>query len=237
MATSTSHTPHGTNKHFYDRISNVYDSIANANEHTARELGETLIDLQPGEQVLEIGFGTGNSIIKFAQMVGSNDDGGKVCGVDVSRGMKQVAQAKIDKAGISNVVELNVGNAVKLDYPDETFDAIFMSFTLELFEKADLELVLQECKRVLQSTGRLGVVGMAAVRQGEHESVLEKAYIWMHRHFPQIVDCRPLDFDSVIQKNGFTIDKEERIDIWTMPVAVIVARKQKVPLMTKNRLL
>ena len=213
--------PHGTNKHFYDRISGFYDSIANANEHTARELGENLIALQTGESVLEIGFGTGNSILNLAAKVGQQ---GKVAGIDVSEGMQTVAQAKIDEAGLSSNVELKVGDAISLDWPDETFDAVFMSFTLELFAEPDVSAVLRECKRVLKPSGRLGVVGMATVKQGEHESVLEKTYVWMHRHFPHIVDCRPLDFAAAVHEAGFRVDKEERIEIWTMPVAALVAK-------------
>ncbi len=218
---TTSNEPHGTNKHFYDRISEYYDSIANANEHRARELGEQMLGLQPGAQVLEIGFGTGNSILNLVQQVGES---GKVCGIDVSQGMYDVAQAKVDQAGLTNRVELRIGDAIQLDWPDKSFDAVFLSFTLELFSKTDMDLVLQECKRVLRPGGRLGVVGMATVRAGEHESALEKTYVWMHRHFPHIVDCRPIDFDSVLSANGFTIENEKRIEIWTMPVAAVVAK-------------
>ena len=45
---------------------------------------------------------------------------------------------------------------------------------MELFAETDLGLVFQECQRVLNSNGLLGVVGMAMVRDGEHESALEK---------------------------------------------------------------
>ena len=214
--------PHGTNKHFYDRISGFYDSIANANEHTARELGESLLALQPGESVLEIGYGTGNTILNLAAEVGPQ---GKVSGIDVSDGMQTVAQAKVDKAGLSANVDLKVGDAISLDWPDESFDAVFLSFTLELFSESDTPAVLRECKRVLKPSGRLGVVGMATVRPGEHESVLEKTYIWMHRHFPHIVDCRPIDFAAAVQEAGFSVAKEERIEIWTMPVAALVAEQ------------
>ena len=50
---------HQTNQHFYDRIASFYDSIADSNEHVARERGEALLDVQQGWRVLEIGFGTG----------------------------------------------------------------------------------------------------------------------------------------------------------------------------------
>jgi len=44
-----------TTQRFYDRISHAYDLIADGGEHVAREKGLELIDVQPGESVLEIG--------------------------------------------------------------------------------------------------------------------------------------------------------------------------------------
>jgi hypothetical protein len=52
---------------FYDRISNVYDALADANEHTARKKGLALLAVQRGESVLEIGFGTGHSLVALAE--------------------------------------------------------------------------------------------------------------------------------------------------------------------------
>ncbi|MEZ6106104.1 MAG: hypothetical protein R3B96_08335 [Pirellulaceae bacterium] len=46
---------------FYDRISQVYDFIADGGEHRAREIGLRRLAIQPGESVLEIGYGTGHS--------------------------------------------------------------------------------------------------------------------------------------------------------------------------------
>ena len=212
---------HVTNQRFYDRISKIYDSIANANEHTAREHGESLLKLQPGERVLEIGFGTGNSLVGFARAVAPY---GQVCGVDVSSGMCDVARSKLEAAGLEDLVDFHVGDAIALDWPDDSLDAVFMSFALELFEEEDIARVLQECRRVLKSTGRLGIVGMATVAKGDQASALEKTYTWIHRHFPHIVDCRPIDFDSELNRNGFDVVQEDRMEIWTMPVAAVIAK-------------
>ena len=78
-----------TNRDFYDRISHVYDHIADANEHNAREIGEKMLAIQPGELVLEVGFGTGNSVVHFAKSVGPS---GHVTGIDASPGMRAVAE-------------------------------------------------------------------------------------------------------------------------------------------------
>ena len=103
--------------------------------------------MKAGEKILEIGFGTGGSLVSLVQLVGRT---GKVYGVDLSTGMFRVAQSKLKKNGILNRVELQCADAVHLPYPDNFFDAVFMSFVLELFDTPELPLVLHECKRVLQ---------------------------------------------------------------------------------------
>jgi len=98
-----------------------------------------------------------------------------------------------------------------------------MSFTLELFPLDVIPEVLAECKRVLKPNGRMGVVSMATMDVGDSESALERTYIWMHTHFPHIVDCQPIPLERLLQEAGFTLTKHERIDLFTMPVAVVVA--------------
>lgn len=214
------------NKHFYDRISGVYDSLADANEHTAREAGEALLGLKAGESVLEIGFGTGNTLLHLAEAVGPE---GRACGVDVSDGMRDVAMKKVSDAGFASRVELKVSNAVELPWTDDTFDAVFLSFTLELFSPDDLPTVLSEVRRVLKPNGRIADVSMATPKKdaGETTSLLEKTYVWMHQHFPHIVDCRPIDPARELRAAGFDITTEQRLQIWSMPVAAVLATNNK----------
>lgn len=218
-----SNEQHETNRKFYDRISRAYDLLADADEHKAREAGERLLQLAPGERVLELGFGTGNSIINMAASVGP---AGRVYGIDVSPGMLEVARKKINEKGLSDRVELKTGDARELPYEEASFNAVFASFTLELFPPDDIPVVLGQVRRVLRPGGRLGVVSMATVEQGQHASLIEKTYLWMHRHFPHIVDCRPLDPAQFLRDAGFVVQSEITMEIWTMPVKAVVGTKE-----------
>ena len=100
-----------------------------------------------------------------------------------------------------------------------------MSFTLELFPLETIPQVLSEVRRVLRAGGRFATVSMATVGPGEHDSLLERTYKWMHRHFPHIVDCQPIDADRVVRDAGFTVAASARVSMWTMPVAVILAHR------------
>ena len=209
-----------TNQSFYDRISHAYDLISDAGEHKAREQGEQTLNVQSGENVLEIGFGTGNTLLHLAEAVGAS---GRVSGLDVSTGMLEVATRKVESKGLADRVDLSVGDARQLPYEDDSFDAVFASFTLELFSLNDIPAVLAEVARVLKPGGRLGVVSMATVQEGEKASALEKTYVWMHQHFPHIVDCQPIDVVELVEGAGLQVQEKVEMTIWTMPVRCVVA--------------
>ena len=206
---------------FYDRISHAYDLIADGGEHKARERGLELLDVKAGETVLEIGFGTGHSLVSLATSAG---DSGHVTGIDVSPGMKDVASKRLTNANLQSSVDLLVGIVPPLPCKDQQFDVVFMSFTLELFPAETIPAVLAECRRVLKPGGRIGVVSMAKVQENQDESLLERTYIWMHAHFPHIVDCQPIPLEQLLQSAGFSLAKHERIDLFTMPVAIVVGQ-------------
>lgn len=44
------------------------------------------------------------------------------------------------------------------------------------------------------------------------------------QHFPHIVDCQPIPLEQLLTEAGFTLSVHERISLFTMPVAVVVAR-------------
>lgn len=213
---------HESNRHFYDRISRAYDLLADANEKAARQAGVKALHVCPGESVLELGFGTGNEVLELADLVGSS---GRVAGIDISSGMLEVAKEKLTARKPLASVELTIGDARDLPYEDSIFDAVYTSFTLELFPDEDIPRVLSEVRRVLKPKGRLGIVSMAQVQPGDRSSFLEKVYIWMHRHFPHLVDCRPIQPVQLLTTAGFCVQSQEELKIWTMPVAVVVASK------------
>lgn len=206
-------------RRFYDRISRAYDLMADASERTAREKGLELLAVGPGERVLEIGFGTGHALAALARAAG---EAGRVVGVDISPGMADVAGHHLERAGLAERVELLVEAVPPIPCGDGELDAVFMSFTLELFPAEVIPPVLAEVRRVLAPRGRLGVVAMTESRSGE--GLLERAYKWMHEHFPHIVDCRPIDVEGVLEAAGFHVSAKEVIEIWTLPVTAAVAR-------------
>lgn len=223
MNAKSSQSDSNPTKSFYDRISKAYDLIADSSEHTAREKGLELLAAAPGERVLVVGFGTGHSVAALAKAVGP---AGKVFGIDISEGMLAVSRNRIADEGVSDRVELSLGDARNLSFADQQFDAAFISFTLELFDDADMPRVLTQIRRVLRVGGRLGVVAMSREKD---ETMMTEVYVWLHRHFPHFVDCRPIDVAACLERAGFKTTRLEKMAIWGLPVAIAVAHPAPPP--------
>jgi ubiquinone/menaquinone biosynthesis C-methylase UbiE len=174
----------------YDRISGWYDAIEGIWTGKARDAGLRKLGAREGERVLEIGFGTGHAILALARSVG---DTGKVCGIDLSPRMLDIALKKAAGSGYGERMELAQGDAASLPYDPEFFDAVFMSFVLELFDTPDIPQVLSECRRVLKKGGRICVVSLS--RSGGRKP-MRRIYEWGHQRLPRLLDCRPIFLHS-----------------------------------------
>jgi demethylmenaquinone methyltransferase/2-methoxy-6-polyprenyl-1,4-benzoquinol methylase len=205
----------GITRRYYDRISRVYDLLADASEQEIRDYGIRALALAPRERVLEVGFGTGHGLVAMARAVGPT---GLVCGVDISAGMAAIAQERLDRAACQ--VALVIGDARALCFSAYRFDAIFFSFTLERFG-VEISQVLAEARRVLRADGRVGVVAMDDTLEPGPASPV---YHWLHQHFPHAVDCAPIDVAGVVEAAGFTVETVRAARIWTLPVKAVVAK-------------
>lgn len=203
----------------YNRLSRWYDGLAGSTEEKYRRKGMKLIAVQPGERVLEIGFGTGQCLLEFARIIGTS---GKVFGIDLSDGMAAVAKQRLKEADAASRVDFALSDAAYIPFCDGYFDAVFMSFTLELFDTPEIPLVLDQCKRILRPTGRLALVTMTKT---ETPAIPERIYEWFHARMPVLVDCRPILAQVALTQAGFAIDQVISESMWGLPVEVILANR------------
>ncbi len=208
----------GETKAYYNKIAKVYDLLAERSEQPMREKGLQKLAPQPGEHILEVGFGTGHSLVELAQAVGPT---GKIFGVDISEEMVSLTGELLQREGLSDRAELICGDAEALPYDDNSLDGVFTSFTFELFDTPEIPQVLAEWKRVLKPHGRLVVVALS--KEGKQGFTM-KAYEWTHKHFPNLMDCRPIYAQRAIEAAGFEIQQVDLEHMWVV-VEIVLAVK------------
>jgi demethylmenaquinone methyltransferase/2-methoxy-6-polyprenyl-1,4-benzoquinol methylase len=205
-------------KAYYNKISRFYDLLSDRSEAPMRIAGLDLLKAGNGEKVLEIGFGTGHMLTALARAVGSQ---GRAFGVDLSDQMVKLAKKSLARSGLLDRCQPRCGDAAHLPYSAGTMNAVFMSFTLELFDTPEIPDVLSECKRVLLPGGRIVVVGMT--KEGTREPLVH-FYEWTHKHFPNFVDCRPIYVREALEVAGFKIQKALIRRMW-LPVEIVLGVK------------
>lgn len=199
----------------YDRLSAVYDVIASSERRFVTR-AEELLELQAGSRVLEIGCGTGASLVELAR---KTSPGGAVIGVDISPKMCARSERRAERSGLRSCIEIHRTDAAALPFDEASFDAVLLSFTLELFSESDMATVLSECRRVLLEGGRLAVVSLSLTNAGP----AVRLYEWFHRRFPRMVDCRPIAPQRVITDAGYSILTAESYRLWRLPVDIVLA--------------
>ncbi|CBN55125.1 MULTISPECIES: class I SAM-dependent methyltransferase [Kamptonema] len=94
-------------------------------------------DLKPGDKILDVGCGKAYLLYEFSQAI----PGVEVAGIDIS-------QYGIDNAKEEVKPFLQVGNATKLPFEDNTFDFVVSILTLHNLYNYELYAALQEIERV-----------------------------------------------------------------------------------------
>jgi SAM-dependent methyltransferase len=140
IVSSQAATPHGLLGRLIGRIWVAETAAVN---DTARNL----LDPQPPEHVLEIGFGPGRTIQHLTRQVAY------VTGVEVSDAMLAAARRRNRAAVRDGRVRLLRGNGITLPLPDHTIDAALTVHTLYFWPHP--QTTLNEIARVLRPGGRL----------------------------------------------------------------------------------
>ena len=203
-----------------DRDAIFWDSAAKRYDRQTKRLAamydemvrRILQELAPGDNVLDVGTGTGEIPLRICHAVS------RVEAVDASREMIAVARDNAKLRGARNVT-FSVHNSYNLPFRDGTFDAVIVSNLLHIVEHpAD---VLAEARRVLKTDGRL----IAPTYVGR-ESVRARIFSWVLKRTGHPVYTRftSRSLRALIERSGFDVADQALLKN-ILPVSFIVARK------------
>jgi ubiquinone/menaquinone biosynthesis C-methylase UbiE len=128
----------------YQRISGIYDLMETLPEKRFVPWRENLWEQVQGPRILEIGVGTGKNMPYYPPEI-------EITAIDLTPGMLVRAHRRTTELDLN--VNLQLGDAQALDFPDNSFDSVVATFVF--CSVPDAVLGLQEIHRVLKPIGQL----------------------------------------------------------------------------------
>ncbi len=144
----------------FDNIAHSYDLLNHTfslgiDRYWRRAAIRSLKPFGPRE-ILDVATGTGDFALLSARRLRPR----RILGVDLSEGMLAVGRAKVERAGLSDVIHFQKEDCLHLSLPDAAFDAVTVAYGVRNFE--DLDQGLREMQRVLRKDGRLVIIELTA---------------------------------------------------------------------------
>jgi ubiquinone/menaquinone biosynthesis C-methylase UbiE len=203
----------------YDWLAPLYGLWAELFETRPRRRAEEVLDIQPGETLLEVGIGTGKHFARLARASALKLS----VGMDISPGMLRRAHSRLARRA-GEQIYLCRGDATGMPFRDGAFDVILNCYMLDLLEEEDLSAVLAEFRRVLKVNGRLVVISMA-----EQSRFFNKLWMNVYRRVPLLVGgCRPIFVAKSIARCGWQVRVHEEVGQTGFRTELVVALPSRI---------
>ena len=146
----------------FDRVANRYDVmnrlLSAGIDIKWRKKAILQLKNDKPKQILDVATGTCDMAIISYRLLRPE----KITGIDISGEMLKVGRKKIEKEGLTSVIELQTGDSETINFADNSFDAVTVAFGVRNFE--NLESGLKEMLRVLKPGGKLIVLEFSRPR-------------------------------------------------------------------------
>jgi SAM-dependent methyltransferase len=126
--------------------------LLSGNGQIHSERAAPLFDVRPGERILDVGCGMGETCLQLGARVGQ---GGEVLGLDCTEAFLEIGRREAAQAGLRNV-RFEVGDAQLHPLPAAHFDLVYSRFGVMFFESA--VRALRNAHGALRPDGRLCLI-------------------------------------------------------------------------------
>jgi demethylmenaquinone methyltransferase/2-methoxy-6-polyprenyl-1,4-benzoquinol methylase len=142
--------------HMFNNIAPQYDFLnrflSAGIDISWRKKALSMLKNDQPKKILDIATGTADVAIMASKILSPE----KVIGIDISQGMLDLGKKKVADQGLDKIIELQLGDSEAIQFKDNSFDAVTVSFGVRNFQH--LEIGLSEIKRVLREGGKLVVL-------------------------------------------------------------------------------
>ena len=129
----------------YDRLGwRLDDWLFGPSLHPGRLHAIRKLNLQPGDDILEVGVGSGINATLYPRQA-------MVTGIDLSANMLEKARRRLAARSVDNVRLLQM-DASALEFPDDSFDIVYAPYVISVC--SDPVVVAREMRRVCRPGGR-----------------------------------------------------------------------------------
>lgn len=133
----------------YRRYAGIYDWYFGPILSPGRKTVIEQMQCRPGDSILEVGVGTGLSLPLYPSYVG-------VTGIDVCPEMLERARTRQMRYGLNQVVALEVMDAERMRFPDNSFDKVVAMYVASVVP--DPGRLMDEMRRVCKPGGELFIM-------------------------------------------------------------------------------
>ena len=138
--------------HILNYFAKTHATHIHANHKEATRKLVEILDCQENENVLEIGFGTGATLVQLTSSYPKTF----FYGIEASKEMYKKAKKRIQFCLLNKRSKLYVlGENYKTPFENNFFDKVYAESVLAIQEKGNLKVFLNEIKRILKSDGVL----------------------------------------------------------------------------------
>ncbi len=207
----------GRTRKVYDRLAAVYPVSTMFFHSRAHRCALEASGIRDGMRVLEVATGSGEM---FRRLVRANGSGTTI-GVDLSPNMAARTQRTARSRFPSARTHCQAVDARHMPFQNDSFDAVFACYLLELLSGDDIVSTLREFRRVLRDTGHLTLVII-----GQNTPTFNAIYKVLGKVAPAFwgrqVERR---VPELIESARFEILKDRAVRQTFYPSRVLVARK------------
>jgi phosphatidylethanolamine/phosphatidyl-N-methylethanolamine N-methyltransferase len=145
----------------YDRWAPVYDLVFGPVFERGRRAAIAAAE-RIGGRIIEVGVGTGISLPEYSRR-------NRIVGIDISEAMLEKARDRVVELGLDHVEALEVMDAERLDFPDDSFDVVVAQYVVTAVPNP--EAALNEFVRVLRPGGEIIILSRVGAEAGPRRTV------------------------------------------------------------------